>query len=200
MLGMIFLKTDKRDKMNTKEKYEKVFEMISDLGLFKEERLQLQSYAERHIFQDELRGYGIEISSYNANGWCYSPIDDYAHIITLDGEDRTISWPDDDKQICGRFLKISFSTGAYIFGEDCPQEFFQRFFGELKNIGHESVDSANKCLYFSMENAGNAYESYKVLLKKYREENRIDALRRRAKKAEDDLAKIVAQLPPAGSP
>lgn len=186
--------------MNTKERYEQVFAMISDLGLFKEERSQLRSYAERHIFQDELRGYGIEISSYNANGWCYSQIDDYAHIITLDGENRTIAWSDDGKQICGRFLKISFSTGAYIFGEDYPKEFFQQFFSELKSIGHESIDSANKCLYFSMENAGKAYEAYKVILKKYREENRVDALRRRAKKAEDDLAKIVAQLPPAGSP
>ena len=186
--------------MNMKEKYEQALAMIADLGIFKEERSQLQSYADRHIFQDELLGYGIEISSYNANGWHYSPIDDYACIITLDGENRTISWPDDDKQICGRFLKISFSTGAYIFGEDYPQEFFQRFFGELKGLSPESVDSANKCLYFSMENAGKAYESYKDILKKYREENRVDALRRRAKKAEDDLAKIVAQLPPAGSP
>jgi hypothetical protein len=51
-----------------------------------------------------------------------------------------------------------------------------------------------------MEDAGVAFHKYKEIHKKYREENRLDALRRKAKKAEADLAKLVAQLPPAGSP
>jgi hypothetical protein len=186
--------------MDVKEKYGKVFDLIAKLGLFVGDVSQIKSMADRHIFKSEVESFGIPIELYHANGWCYSEIGEYAHIVTLDGENRTISWPDDDRQPCGRFLNLSFSSGAYIFGDDYPTEFFSRFFDELKLLSPVSIDSANKCLYFVMEDAGVAFHSYKEIHKKYREENRIDALRRKAKKAEADLAKLVAQFPPAGSP
>lgn len=169
--------------MDMKEKYGKVFDLIAELGLFVGDVSQIKSMADRHIFKSEVESFGLPIELYNANGWCYSEIGEYSHIITLDGENKKISWPDDDKQHCGRFLKISFPSGAYIFGDDYPTELFSRFFDELKQLNPISIDSTNKGLYFAIEEAGTAFNGYKEIHKKYREENRIDALRRKAKRA-----------------
>lgn len=182
-------------QLNTKQKYEQVFAMIDDFELFKEERWRMQNYADRHIFKEELSEYGIEIEICNANGWNYSKLDDNVCIITCDGVLRGISYPDNGNQIFGRFMQIRFSTGPYVFGDDYPVLFFRRFFNELKDLGPEAIDSANNCLYFSMDKAGKVYESYKFILEKYREEYRVEGLRRELKKIQDNLAIRLAELP-----
>jgi hypothetical protein len=87
-------------------------------------------------------------------------------------------------------LCIKFPTGAYMFGEDYPVEFFQRFFLELKSYNPKYVDSTNKGLYFSLDNAGKIHNAYRDIIKKYREENLKDLKQRKIKKMKDDLAKL----------
>jgi len=62
---------------------------------------------------------------------------------------RHISWSDDGKQPEDELLLvISFPTGAYIFGDDYPTEFFKEFFQELKTYNPKYTDTTNKTLYF----------------------------------------------------
>lgn len=87
-------------------------------------------------------------------------------------------------------MEISFSTGPYIFGEDYPQEFFQRFFEELRSLDPDYTDLANKALYWKIENASAAYKAFPEILKKYRELNKEDIKQRRIAKLEADLQKL----------
>lgn len=82
-------------------------------------------------------------------------------------------------------LKISFPTGAYIFGDDYDTEFFGEFYKELHLVKPKYEDSLNKALYYSVENGKEAYEHYRNTYKKYcdnlverRKQNRIKQLER----------------------
>lgn len=103
---------------------------------------------------------------------------DDQHMIKM-SEGRTIGWEDNDKvPEEGEWLyKIGFTTGAYIFGQHYPQSLFKEFFNELKDLNPKYCDTANKSLYFSFENAKEAYEAYPEILKKYK--NRVQADKKR---------------------
>ncbi len=110
---------------------------------------------------------------------------------------RKISWSEDDSQPEDEFLlDISFATGAYIFGDDCPIELFKEFFNELKSYGPKYIDKHNKCLYFSMENAGRVFNEFENILNKYNEKNKEDEKKRRVKKLKAELEKLEQNLKP----
>ena len=180
--------------MNTKEKYAKAFKMFSQLEIFEDMRSIMEGYAAKHVMHDELKAFGIEIPIHSLNGYQYTAIDDFRHIVTLDGKVRSISFPNDGEQRIGRFLKISFPSGAYIFGNDYPTELFDAFFTELKTLNPDCVDSHNKALYFELEKAGNAFNSFEVIYSKYKELNKIDVLHRNVKKAQLELEKAAANV------
>ena len=69
-------------------------------------------------------------------------------------------------------LKISFPTGAYIFGERYDKAYFERFFDELKECEPDYIDTLNKALYYKPQNARKAWEHYKTVYKKYMDGNR----------------------------
>ena len=70
-------------------------------------------------------------------------------------------------------LKISHPTGAYIFGDYYPQIFFNEFFEEVKReTNPEYIDSLNKSLYYTLENAMNVLNNYDKIHKKYVEMNK----------------------------
>jgi len=180
--------------MTTKEKYDKAFKMFSKLEIFEDMRSVMESYAVKHIMHDELKSFGIEIPIHTINGYQYTAVDDFRHIVTLDGKIRSISYPDSGKQLIGRFLKISFPSGAYIFGDDYPTELFNDFFDELKGLDPDCVDSHNNSLYFELEKAGNAFNSFEAIYRKYKELNKVDVLHRNLKKAQAELEKAAANV------
>ena len=104
---------------------------------------------------------------------------------------RSISWEDEAKDPNGEFLLcVSFSTGAYFFGEDYDVNFFKAFFQELETYGPSFKDSVNKNLYFTKEKAGVFLQEYSEIVKKHRELYRGEADKRKAKKLREELQKL----------
>lgn len=90
-------------------------------------------------------------------------------------------------------LKISFPTGAYIFGKRYDINFFNEFFAELQEVTPKYIDRINHALYYSPENAKKAYAHYQKTLTKYTEMNskrkkmwKIEELARQLKELEDE--------------
>lgn len=115
-------------------------------------------------------------------------------MLRMDGKEIAISWPDNDLQPENEWLYvISFSTGAYFFGDHYPQNLFRDFFLELKSLGPKFTDTQNNCLYFSQENAAAARESLPRILKKYRDIVRADKKRMEIDAMEKRLEEIKSQ-------
>lgn len=155
--------------------YKEVFDLLKaykDLYIFDIERLEMQSKC--HLFGLELvEKYGIDINPKSINSPTYFSFDRH-RIIGYFGEStgRRISWPDDGRQPDNELLlQISFPSGAYIFGDHYPKDLFNSFFEELKEFNPEYLDTENKCLYFSMENAKGVFNSFENILKKYKKLN-----------------------------
>lgn len=69
-------------------------------------------------------------------------------------------------------LKISFPTGAYIFGERYDTEYFDEFYDELLEIKPDYHDRLNRALYYKPQNAKRAWEHYRETYQKYMRNNR----------------------------
>jgi len=113
------------------------------------------------------------------------------------GSGRFISWSDDDRQPKDEWLlNISFSTGAYIFGDDYEyqQQLFQDFIKELKSYNPDYSDTPNKSFYWKLENVKPIYEEFSGILNKYRERNQSELKTRQAEKMRRELAELEAEL------
>lgn len=85
-------------------------------------------------------------------------------------ENQQISWSDDGRQpeVGERLLEVSFSTGAYIFGDQYDRTTFNEFFVELAGYGAKYKDSMNSNLYFDLYKSKEVFNSFKDILSKYR--------------------------------
>lgn len=145
-----------------------------------------------YLYLELVWEYGIDIRKSYVHSTDWFKESDHVTFGRYGGKyNRTISWSSDGRQPEDEFLmNISFSTGPYIFGEDYPQEFFQRFFQELLSLDPDYTDLANKSLYWKIENASAAYKAFPEILKKYGELNKEDIKQRRIAKLEADLQKL----------
>lgn len=180
----------------TKKAYKEVLRVLNKYKseiIFDVDRLELE--AKDHLFGvDLVEEYGFDLDPKIINNTTYQKLKDNIAICFLDGEQNKIAWPDNGKQPNNEtLLWIGFPSGPYIFGSDYPVEFFQKFFMELKTYNPKYVDSANKSLYFSMDNAGKIYNSYDSIIERYREENKKDAVQRHIEKTRKALAELEAQ-------
>ncbi len=184
--------------MNTTEKaYKEILKVLNkhkDCIVFDVDYLEMKS--KNHLFGVQLKTeYGLDIDPKIIQSLEWYKLKEHT-VIGWYGEkyNRIISWSDDGIQPKDELLLcISYPTGAYIFGDDYPTEFFQKFFLELKTYNPKYTDSANKSLYFSMDNASKIYNAYDSIVKKYYEENKEDLKQRKIKKMKDDLVKLEAQ-------
>jgi len=160
---------------------------------------QLEKKAEDHLFFLELKEkYGFDLDpkkhSMPYNKY-YNFNSEYKNISYWDTQftGRKISWSDDGRQPKNEWLfSLSFSTGAYTLGSDYDgqQELFQQFFNELKTYSPKYLDTTNKTLYFSLDNAGKIFNEFDSILKKYIKLNQEDYKRRQIIKIEKELEKI----------
>lgn len=179
---------------NTEKAYNAIFKLIvknKDLVRIDLERLQTAS--KLHLLELKLREeYGLNLPEGCIKSTDWSEIAPNMYICRIDGMERRISWSDDGNQPDNELLlKIGFPTGAYIFGEDCLTEVFNKFFVELKSYSPKYSDTVNHCLYFTMDNAKFVYNAYKEIYNKYseqakyyREEKRIADLKKELEKLE----------------
>ena len=161
------------------------------------------SSAKNHLLLIEwYEKYGLRIDhDFKPYSFNYIRLDDYTSLSHYgDGEKeknagsgKCISWSDDGKQPENEWLFIiSFPTGAYIFGEDYnyQKELFKDFFNELKSYNPDYSDTANKHLYWKLENAKTIYEMFKSILNKYYERNSSELKQRKVEKLRAELTRL----------
>jgi hypothetical protein len=132
----------------------------------------------------------------NAN---FIKIDDYRHILFCAEGSNYIAWPDDNKQPSNEYVyKIGFPEGAYIFGysfnDYYPKELFIDFFIELKSYKPKYLDTNNKSLFFSPENAFVIHNDYKEIFDKYLKLSKEEYKKSKKRKLEAELEKINNEL------
>ena len=119
-------------------------------------------------------------------------IEDHERVIMYCREEsEVISWSDDGRQPSDEYVyKISFPSGAYIFGEFYLENIFQQFFSELKSYRPKYTDSRNHSLYFSPDNAKEVHDAYPEIFKKYEEMAGEEYKKIRAEKLRKELESL----------
>lgn len=191
-----YLKQNVMKLQETKKIYDSILKIAKknkDLLNFDFQSLELK--ATNHLFGLELKEvYGLEIDEKRINNIQYQEMKDNVHLTFIDSETRTISWEDNGKKPKGeRLIKFSYPTGAYIFGGDYPTIFFEKFFFELKSFNPDYCDSANKSLYFKLENAKDVFNNYDTIFKKYYELNKEDFKKREIIRKQKELDDLLAK-------
>jgi len=177
----------------TKKIYDSILKIAKknkDILNYDFKSLELQ--AKNHLFGLELKEvYGLKIDEKRINNIQYQELKNNVHLTFIDSERTTISWEDSGKKPQGEGLvKFSYPTGAYIFGGDYPNIFFEKFFFELKSFNPDYCDSANKSLYFKLENAKEVFNNYDSIIKKYYELNKEDFKQREIIRIQKELDKL----------
>lgn len=174
----------------TEKAYKEIFKVLDKYeGLHNIDINTIKEKSQYHLFGLKLKdeyGFNIDPTKINSLGW--TKLGEYISISKYDGVNRRVSFPDDGRQPDNEYLlNISFPTGAYIFGDHYPTEFFERFFQELKTYEPKFIDSANKSLYFSLDKAGKIFNEFDGLYKKYQVLNTEDFRKRKIIKMEQAL-------------
>lgn len=184
--------------MNELEKVKKAYEEVIEV-LEKNQELclydisDLKRRAEKHIFGLELKHkYGLNIEPQEINYVDFYNDGRY-RFIGMFGEKhkRTISASDDRKQPKDELLlQISFPTGAYIFGEDYPEDLFDRLFSELKEYKPKYCDTINSKLYYPIESAKEVFNNFNDILSKYKNIYKQESKQREIEEMEKKLNKL----------
>lgn len=177
-----------------KKAYIEIFELIKkyeDMCVF--DLVDLERKSQHHLLGIELKEmYGFNIDPKIVHSLDYINFGRYMNLCQWgEGTSREISWSDNGEQPGNELLlSISFPTGAYIFGDDYPKDLFSQFFSELKSYNPKYLDTANKSLYFSLDNAGIIFNKFKSILEKYYKLNKEDFKKRKIKRMKDELEKL----------
>lgn len=177
-----------------KKAYDEILQVLNkyrDICVFNV--AELESKAKLHLYGLELKEvYGLDVEPKDIRSFDWENFGDYRR-IGLWGEKyrRTISWSVDGRQPEDEvLLQISFSTGAYIFGEDYPAEVFDSFWAELKTFKPDYTDDVNRGLYWKLSNAKEIFNSFNSIFRKYCEINRTDSKRRKMEKLKKELSEL----------
>lgn len=142
--------------------------------------------------------FGVELPEFygeycDLNGCGAHPVE---CLMWMDGEHRTISWSDDDRQPSGEWLYcIGFSTGAYIFGDHYPTGLFKQFWDDLKSgVNYKYSDTANHRLYITPSGAYEAHLHLRSTLKKYQDMVADDKKRIEIEKLKRKLAEMEGEV------
>ena len=93
-----------------------------------------------------------------------------------------------------QFFTIRLTIGAYILGNDYPEQLFDKFFEELiEQTNPKYVDVPNNKLYYTEETASNAYEVVQVLYKKYKEKYASESKAREIEQLKERLAQLESE-------
>lgn len=179
---------------NTTKAYDSLIRLLKkQKGLIDLDIKDIEFKKERDLLLLELNDLGIPINYISNtnyvdlyNGWIR-----YVNFKSSNG--YSISCPDDGRQpVNERLIKVSFSTGAYIFGEQYDTKTFNEFFNELKSYGYRYIDSANSSIYYDLITGAKVYKYFKDLYSKYlqlanerNKQNEIDKLKKQLQELEN---------------
>jgi hypothetical protein len=189
-----------KEKMDVKLAYAEIFSVLNkhkDVCAFEIDNLD--RIAKYHLFGIELKEvYGLDINPKAIDSLDWLDFGKYRHIGRWGKKyNRTISWPNEGKQPNNELLlSIGFPTGPFIFtcgggfNQECPEDFFQTFWNELKSFNPDYVDDHNNCLYWKIENAKTIFNTFNNVLQKYYELNKEDRKQRKIKIMKEELYKL----------
>jgi hypothetical protein len=183
-----------------KQAYSEILQTLKkykDVCVFDIEDLEMKS--KYHLFGIELKEvYGLDIDPKKVKSLQWLTFKEYLHIGWWGQKyNRTISWLNDGNQPEDELLlEISFPTGPYIFAygsgfnQEYPQEFFQKFWNELKSFNPDYGDDHNNGLFWKIENAKGIFNAFDSILDKYYNLNKEDVKQRRIRAMKDALDKL----------
>ena len=179
-----------------KAHYKKIISSIKknkDICFFDTDMLERQ--AKGHLFCLELKevyGLNLQEESLNYSDWIKIRCNLDCHIVTFtDTNGKKISIPDFGEQPKNEtLLKISFSTGAYIFGQDYPTGTFNKFFNELNSYNPKYSDSRNRDLYFELSKSKDVFNNLMEIYKKYLPLAEKEVLEVKRAKLQSELDKL----------
>lgn len=180
-----------------KQKYASEFSDIHEMSVKARDHLMLIEWYEK---------YGLKIEHDNRpHSYGYFKVGEYMNFNRFndakkdkaEGSGCFISWPDDGRQPKNEWLLyIRFSTGPFIFGKDYEgqKQLFRDFFDELKSYKPDYRDTANRSLYWKLDNAKGIFDDFNAIMKKYRERNQSELKQREAEALRKKLAKLDSEL------
>jgi len=182
-------------KLNyTRKAYKEILDLVNkhkDICVYRVE--DMEASAKNHLFGIELKEkYGLNFNPKDVKCLDCHRFNQYL-FVGLWGKKhrRDISWSDNGKQPEDELLlQLSFSDGAYMFGDDYPTVLFNEFWEELKTFNPKYTDSTNGGLYFAMSNASKIFNEFASILEKYNELNKTDSRRRKIEKLNKELAEL----------
>ena len=181
--------------MKTKKNYIALLESLElhkDLLESDSDLISLSTVEDKIFTRELIEDYGWSIPSY-VEGNCrwFRLSEEFSAGTYGKDQGRTISWEDNGKQPNSEFLLcVSYSTGAYYFGEYYDKKLFAEFFQELVTFNPKYKDSENKALYFTKEVAGKLLEAYGGVKKKYQDRYNSEANSRKVQKLKEELSKL----------
>ena len=144
-----------------------------------------------HLLQYELKNvYGLDFNE-KINSLTWQEVKPYRYYINWQ-DNMNISWSDDGCQphIGERLIKISFSTGAYIFGDSYPTEIFQQFYRELQSYNPKYQDTANRSLYFELSKSKDVFNNFDDIFRKYKDKVSEYIKKKRIEELEKELKNL----------
>ena len=194
---------DKKDMKNIKTTFQKIIDICEQNtdteGTLSEIRLKAKNRVIRYDWEEK---YGIKLDSdcrFAEHDYFdfgnYQMISYYkdGYVSHKEKGGRSISWPEGDKQPVDEWLyEISFSTGAFIFGDDYEgqKQLFQDFFEELRTYKPDYEDLHNHNLYWNVKNAKKIMSQFMEILKKYSDKNMEELKSRKINKLEAELNEL----------
>ena len=168
--------------MNVYEKMLKSFykEKGSDLKSFTKEK-DLESLLKTLSTCEYIKEkYGIDLSSRNLfSSFNVSDINKFNANVYMHGGDGYIGLISEVYNASNQpkepemLLKISHTTGAYIFGDYYPSDLFEEFFKAIQDkTDVKYMDPINHSLYYSLENTVETLKIYEEIYKEYTEKNK----------------------------
>ena len=177
-----------------REAYKEIFMALNkhgDTTIFDIE--SLKNKADLHLFGVKLKEvHGLNLNPKYIYSTEYCRICDYRTITNFrDGDSKSMGWSDNGEQPKDELLlELRFSTGAYMFGDDYPNELFQKFFLELKTYSPKYTDSHNHALFFSIDNAAAVFNEFDSIIKRYNEQYKEESKARRIEKLKAEIEKL----------
>ena len=197
--GLILKKINEKKMKKIEKAYKEIFDVLekyNDICGICYDLYSIKTNSKKHLFLLYLNelGYNINTQLCFNDFYCIEHINigKFISISKYGGDtNRTISYEADGKEPNDEFLlAISFSTGAYIFSEDYPKEYFQMFFDELQTYNPDYKDIANSSLYWKIENGVEIFSKFHSILDKYKQEYNEYAKKEKIKNLEKRLNEL----------
>lgn len=175
--------------------YKEIFDVLEKYqGLHTFDVDDMKRKSQLHLHEIKLRDvYNMNIMPNSITSLDWNKLNEYMSICWM-GEDkhhRRVSWSVDGRQPIDEYmLNISFPTGAYIFGQEYPEKFFQKFIDELKSYSPKYIDDANHSLYFPIETCSDVFNNFNDILKKYHEWNKEEKKQRKILEMKKQLEQL----------